>query len=94
MYWVSNLATRLEVTENSVSSFETTDTSVLQERIATLETAVEFNKKNNDKLSGLVDRNKSALTSDINNVENELSDWIESELEKLYDIVNDNPLGN
>lgn len=96
VYWVSNLATRLEATENSVSSFEVTDTSVLQERIATLETAVEFNKTTNDRLSALITKNKDMLNSNIYEVEDELSDWFETELTKIYNIINDkgNPLGN
>ena len=94
VWWVSNLATRLEVTENSVAALNDMDTSLLQERLAALETSINFNNDTNDRLSALIEKNKNSLASDINSVEEKLSEWMESELEKIYRIVNENPLGN
>ena len=83
MWWVSDINTRLQVTEQAVSNVKETDTSALQERIATLET-----ESKNLKLSD------ESLKTDIENVENNVSVWAEKEFKKLYDIINKgNPLG-
>ena len=83
MWWVSDINTRLQVTEQAVSNVKETDTSALQERLATLET-----ESKNLKLSD------ESLKTDIENVENNVSVWAEKEFKKLYDIINKgNPLG-
>ena len=83
MWWVSDINTRLQVTEQAVSNVKETDTSALQERIATLETA-----RKNLKLTD------ESLKTDIENVEHNVSMWAEKEFKKLYDIINQgNPLG-
>ena len=83
MWWVSDINTRLQVTEQAVSNVKETDTSARQERIATLET-----ESKNLKLSD------ESLKTDIENVENNVSVWAEKEFKKLYDIINKgNPLG-
>ncbi len=82
MWWVSDINTRLQVTEGAVSNVKETDTSALQERIATLE-AENKNLK-------IADEN---LKTDIENVEHNVSMWAEKEFKKLYDIINKgNPL--
>ena len=82
MWWVSDINTRLQVTEQAVSNVKETDTSALQERIATLE-AENKNLK-------IADEN---LKTDIENVEHNVSMWAEKEFKKLYDIINKgNPL--
>ncbi len=82
MWWVSDINTRLQVTEEAVSNVKETDTSALQERIATLE-AENKNLKIKDE----------SLKTDIENVEHNVSMWAEKEFQKLYDIINKgNPL--
>ncbi len=82
MWWVSDINTRLQVTEQAVSNVKETDTSALQERIATLET-----ESKNLKLTD------ESLKTDIENVEHNVSMWAEKEFKKLYDIINKgNPL--
>ena len=82
MWWVSDINTRLQVTEGAVSNVKETDTSALQERIATLE-AENKNLKITDE----------SLKTDIENVEHNVSVWAEKEFKKLYDIINKgNPL--
>ena len=81
VWWVSDINTRLQVTEGAVSNVKETDTSALQERIATLETE----NKN-------LQLNLESLQTDIENVEHNVSMWAEKEFKKLYDILNDNPL--
>jgi cell division protein FtsB len=83
VWWVSDINTRLQVTEQAVSNVKETDTSALQERIATLET-----ESKNLKLTD------ESLKTDIENVEHNVSMWAEKEFKKLYDIINQgNPLG-
>ncbi len=82
MWWVSDINTRLQVTEGAISNVKETDTSALQERIATLE-AENKNLKITDE----------SLKTDIENVEHNVSMWAEKEFKKLYDIINKgNPL--
>lgn len=83
MWWVSDINTRLQVTEQAISNVKETDTSVLQERIATLETDI-INLK----------QTIGDLSVDIDSVEGNITSWTEKELNKIYDIVNQgNPLG-
>jgi cell division protein FtsB len=83
VWWVSDINTRLQVTEQAVSNVKETDTSALQERIATLETESKNLKLTNE-----------SLKTDIENVEHNVSMWAEKEFKKLYDIINQgNPLG-
>jgi len=82
VWWVSDINTRLQVTEGAISNVKETDTSALQERIATLE-AENKNLKITDE----------SLKTDIENVEHNVSVWAEKEFQKLYDIINKgNPL--
>tara|TARA_R100000322_G_C5293321_1_gene153117 strand:- start:143 stop:475 length:333 start_codon:yes stop_codon:yes gene_type:complete len=83
VWWVSDINTRLQVTEQAISNVKETDTSVLQERIATLETDI-VNLK----------QTIGDLSVDIDSVEGNITSWTEKELNKIYDIVNQgNPLG-
>ena len=83
VWWVSDINTRLQVTEQAISNVKETDTSVLQERIATLETDI-INLK----------QTIGDLSVDIDSVEGNITSWTEKELNKIYDIVNQgNPLG-
>ena len=83
VWWMSDLSTRLGVMEDSVESFETTDTSILQERLAALEAQTVVLNNVIEKLDGKID-----------DVENSVSVWAEKEFQKVYDIINKgNPLG-
>ena len=83
IWWMSDLSTRLGVMEDSVGSFETTDTSALQERLAALEAQTVVLNSVIEKLDGKID-----------DVENSVSVWAEKEFKKVYDIINKgNPLG-
>jgi peptidoglycan hydrolase CwlO-like protein len=73
---------KLQSIEKKVSKFKATDVSSLLERIATLETEVR-------NLSELIDN----VDKSVSDVETNLSEWTEKEFNKVYDILNDNPLG-
>ena len=51
---------------------------------------MQFNNDSLKEVYGALDR----LDSDIAQVEDKLAAWMERELAKVYDIINDNPLGN
>ena len=90
VYWVSNLATRVQHTEEAVSNFQETDTSILQERISKVEEKSQYSSKAIDELYMELDE----LDSDLTEVEDELATWVESELSKIHEkIKNNNPLG-
>ena len=73
---------KLQSIEKKVSKFKATDVSSLLERIATLETEVR-------NLSEQIDN----VDQSISDVETNLSEWSEKEFSKVYEILNDNPLG-
>ncbi len=89
---MSNLATRVQHTETAVSNFKETDTSVLQERIVTVEERVQFN---NDSIKEVY-TGMEKLDTEMKDVEDKLAGWMETEMAKIYDILNNkgNPLGN
>jgi len=84
---MSDLSTRLVAMEDSLAS---SDTGQLNDRLTTVEERVQFN---NDSLketyAGL-----EKLDVEMGDMEDKLSAWMERELSKVYDIINDNPLGN
>jgi len=86
VWWVSNLATRLEVTETRIANSNTT---ALLERVTVVEGKSQFN---NDSIKELYNALEN-FQADLKNTEDELSAWTERELAKIYDIINDNPLG-
>lgn len=73
---------KLQAIQDKVSKFKSTDVSSLLERIASLETEVR-------NLSEQID----SVDQSIVDVETNLSKWTEKEFSKIYDILNDNPLG-
>ena len=88
---MSNLATRVQHTEAAVSNFKETDTSILQERLVAVEERVQFN---NDSLREVyVGLDK--LDVEMKDMEDKLAGWMETEMAKIYDILNNkgNPLG-
>jgi len=88
---VSNLATRVQHTEAAVSNFKETDTSVLQERLVAVEERVQFN---NDSIKEVYE-GLDKLDVEMKDMEDKLAGWMETEMAKLYDIINNkgNPLG-
>lgn len=66
------------------------DTGTLNDRLTQAEERVQFNSDNIDDIWESFEK----LDAEMNNMEDELSAWMERELAKLYDIINDNPLGN
>ena len=69
---------------------EASDTGQLNDRLTIVEERVQFN---NDSLKEVYS-NLDRLDSDMAQVEDKLAAWMERELAKVYDIINDNPLGN
>ncbi len=69
---------------------EASDTGQLNDRITIVEERVQFNNDSLKEVYGNLDR----LDSDMAQVEDKLAAWMERELAKVYDIINDNPLGN
>lgn len=71
-------------------SIANSNTGSLSERITAVEERVQFNSDTTDDIWESIEK----VDLEIKDIENNLSDWVESELNKLYNIVNDNPLGN
>jgi len=84
---MSDLSTRLVAMEGKIAS---SDTGSLNDRLTQAEERVQFNSDNIDDVWESFEK----LDAEMNNMEDELSAWMERELAKLYDIINDNPLGN
>ena len=87
VWWMSDLSTRLVAMEGKI---EASDTGQLNDRLTIVEERVQFNNDSLKEVYGALDR----LDSDIAQVEDKLAAWMERELAKVYDIINDNPLGN
>ena len=87
VWWMSDLSTRLVAMEGKIAS---SDTGSLNDRLTQAEERVQFNSDNIDDVWESFEK----LDAEMNNMEDELSAWMERELAKLYDIINDNPLGN
>ena len=81
----------MEHTEEAVNNFQATDTSGLQQRITSVEERVQFNSDNIDDVWETTEK----IESEIKDVEKSLSDWMDGEIGKIYNILNDtgNPLG-
>lgn len=88
---MSNLATRVQHTEEAVSNFKETDTSTLQERLVAVEERVQFNADNIDDVWESIEK----LDVEMKDVEDKLAGWMETEMAKIYNILNNkgNPLG-
>jgi septal ring factor EnvC (AmiA/AmiB activator) len=65
------------------------DTSVLLDRIAKLEGIVETQSSQLKEMKLDI----SEVYDEISNVEESMTSWSEKEFEKLYKVLNDNPLG-
>jgi len=66
------------------------DTGTLNDRLITAEERVQFNSDNIDDVWESFEK----MDVEMGDMEDELSAWMERELSKVYNIINDNPLGN
>ena len=87
VWWMSDLSTRLVAMEDSLAS---SDTEQLNDRLTTVEERVQFN---NDSIRESMEY-VNKIDVEMGDMEDKLSAWMERELSKVYDIINDNPLGN
>ena len=72
-----------------LSKIKKADTSVLLDRIAKLEGIVETQSTQLAEMKDEI----SEVYDEISEVEESMTSWSEKEFEKLYKILNDNPLG-
>lgn len=84
---MSDLSTRLVAMEGKIAS---SDTGTLNDRLTQAEERLQFNSDNIDDIWESFEK----LDAEMNDMEDELAAWMERELSKVYDIINDNPLGN
>ena len=71
-------------------SLASSDTGQLNDRLTTVEERVQFN---NDSIRESMEY-ANKIDVEMGDMEDKLSAWMERELSKVYDIINDNPLGN
>ncbi len=83
---MSDLSTRLVAMEGKVAG---SDTGTLNDRLTTVEERVQFN---NDSIKESMEYTNK-IDVEMGDMEDKLSAWMERELSKVYDIINDNPLG-
>jgi uncharacterized coiled-coil protein SlyX len=84
---MSDLSTRLVAMEGKISA---SDTGQLNDRLTQAEERVQFNSDNIDDVWESLEK----MDVEMGDMEDKLSAWMERELAKVYDIINDNPLGN
>jgi len=86
VWWMSDLSTRLVAMEGKIAS---SDTGTLNDRLTQVEGQVQFNNDSIKEVYGAVEK----LDVEAKDMEDKLAGWVERELAKVYDIINDNPLG-
>ncbi len=96
IYKMSANDSKLQSTVDEVKKINTrlgkikkADTSVLLDRIAKLEGIVETQSTQLKEMKADI----SEVYDEISEVEESMTSWSEKEFEKLYDVLNDNPLG-
>ena len=79
------------ITKNSarLGKIKKADTSVLLDRIAKLEGIVQTQSTQLQEMKADI----SEVYDEISDVEESMTSWSEKEFEKLYKVLNDNPLG-
>ena len=87
VWWMSDLSTRLVAMEGKIAD---SDTGQLNDRLTSVEERVQFNNKSTTELYEGLEK----LDVEMKDMEDKLAGWVERELAKVYDIINDNPLGN
>ena len=66
------------------------DTGQLNDRLTSVEERVQFNNESIRETTESVEK----LDVEMKDMEDKLAGWMERELAKVYDIINDSPLGN
>jgi len=66
------------------------DTGQLNDRLTSVEERVQFNNESIRETTESVEK----LDVEMLDMEDKLAAWMERELAKVYNIINDNPLGN
>ena len=96
IYKMSQNDSKLQSTVNDIKKINTrlgkikkADTSGLLDRIAKLEGIIETQTRPLTEMKDEI----SEIYDEIEKAEDRVSEWSEKEFEKLYEIVNDNPLG-
>jgi predicted nucleic acid-binding Zn-ribbon protein len=84
---MSDLSTRLVAMEGKISA---SDTGQLNDRLTQAEERIQFNNESIRETTESIEK----LDVEMGDMEDKLSAWMERELAKVYDIINDNPLGN
>ena len=84
---MSDLSTRLVAMEGKISA---SDTGQLNDRLTQAEERIQFNNESIRETTESIEK----LDIEMGDMEDKLSAWMERELAKVYDIINDNPLGN
>ena len=87
VWWMSDLSTRLVAMEGKILA---SDTGQLNDRLTSVEERVQFNNESIRETTESVEK----LDVEMLDMEDKLSAWMERELAKVYNIINDNPLGN
>ena len=70
-------------------SIANSDTGTLNDRLTSVEERVQFNNESIREVYEGVEK----LDVEAKDMEDKLAGWVERELAKVYDIINDNPLG-
>jgi predicted nucleic acid-binding Zn-ribbon protein len=87
VWWMSDLSTRLVAMEGKISA---SDTGQLNDRLTQAEERIQFNNESIRETTESIEK----LDVEMADMEDKLSAWMERELAKVYNIINDNPLGN
>jgi len=86
---LQNMSGQITKNSNRLGKIKKADTSVLLDRIAKLEGIVETQSTQLQEMKADI----SEVYDEISEVEESMTSWSEKEFEKLYNVLNDNPLG-
>jgi len=86
---LQNMSGQITKNSNRLGKIKKADTSVLLDRIAKLEGIVETQSTQLQEMKAEI----SEVYDEISEVEESMTSWSEKEFEKLYNVLNDNPLG-
>ena len=86
---LQNTVDEVKKINTRLSKIKKADTSVLLDRIAKLEGIVETQSTQLTEMKDEI----SEIYDEISEVEESMTSWSEKEFEKLYNVLNDNPLG-
>ena len=86
---LQNMSGLITKNSNRLGKIKKADTSVLLDRIAKLEGIVQTQSTQLQEMKADI----SEVYDEISEVEESMTSWSEKEFEKLYNVLNDNPLG-